>query len=112
MEVFESGLEREPNNVKILRELAWVKATAKDGQWRDGAEAERLAKRAVFLAPDDPDFQQVLAAAYAENRRFDEALETARRALRLAEANGNQGLSNLIRQCIPAYESGKPIRVN
>lgn len=112
LEVFKSGLEREPNNVKILRELAWIKATAKDGQWRDGAEAEKLAKRAVALAPDDPDFQQVLAAAYAENRRFDDALDTARRALQLAETNGNQGLSSLIRQCLPAYENKQPIRAN
>ena len=29
VETFRSGLEREPNNVKILRELAWIKATAK-----------------------------------------------------------------------------------
>ena len=112
LEAFKSGLEREPNNVKILRELAWIKATAKDGQWRDGAEAEKLAKRAVALAPDDPDFQQVLAAAYAENRRFDDALDTARRALQLAETNGNQGLSSLIRQCLPAYENKQPIRAN
>lgn len=110
--VFRAGLEREPNETKILRELAWIKSTAKDAQWRNGAEAVRLAKRAVELAPDDPDFQQVLAAAYAENRQFDEALATARRALQLADAADNQGLANLIRQCIPAYENRQPIRVN
>ncbi len=112
VETFRSGLEREPNNVKILRELAWIKATAKDEQWRDGVEAEKLAKRAVALAPDDADFQQVLAAAYAENLRFDQALGIARSALQLAAANGNQGLSSLIRHCIKAYESRQPIRAN
>lgn len=110
--VFLSGLEREPNNVKILRELAWIKATSKDAQWRNGPEALQLARRAVELAPSDADFHQVLAAAYAENRQFDHAIDSARRALKLAEANNNQGLSSLIRQCIPAYENKQPIRVN
>jgi hypothetical protein len=54
----------------------------------------------------------VLAAAYAENRQFDEAVLTARRALQLADAANNEALAGLIRKCIPAYESGQPIRVN
>lgn len=112
VQVFLSGLKREPNNVKILRELAWIRATSKDAQLRNGAEAVLLATRAVELAPSDPDIQQVLAAAYAENRQFDSALGTARKALQLAEAVGNQGLSNLIRRCIPAYQNRQPIRVD
>ena len=110
--VFLSGLEREPNNVKILRELAWIKATSKDAQLRNGPEALQLAKRAVELAPSDADFHQVLAAAYAENRQFENAISSARRALKLADANNKQGLSRLIRQCIPAYENRQPIRVD
>lgn len=110
--VFLSGLEHEPNNVKLLRELAWIKATSKDAQLRNGPEALRFAKRAVELSPDDADFHQVLAAAYAENRQFKNAIDSARHALQLAEANNNQGLSSLIRQCIPAYENNQPIRVN
>ena len=112
VQVFLSGLKGEPNNVKILRELAWIRATSKDAQLRNGAEAVLLATRAVELAPSDPDIQQVLAAAYAENRQFDSALGTARKALQLAEAVGNQGLSNLIRRCIPAYQNRQPIRVD
>ncbi|MDA0347323.1 MAG: tetratricopeptide repeat protein [Verrucomicrobia bacterium] len=112
VQVFLSGLDREPNNVKILRELAWIMATAKDAQFRKGPEALRMAQRAVELSPNDADFHQVLAAAYAENRLFDEALVSARRALQLAEATKNEGLSSLIRKCIPAYENKQPIRVN
>ena len=112
MRTFSAGLERDPNNLKILRELAWIKATSKDAQWRNGAEAVQLAKRVVEWAPRDPDFLQVLAAAYAENRQFDDAVQSARRALRLADATNNKQLSSLIRQCIPAYENRQPIRVN
>lgn len=112
LRVFAAGLVSDPNNLKILRELAWIKATSKDAQWRNGAEAVRLAKRAVELAPEDPDFLQVLAAAYAENRQYDDALLSARQALQMAEAANNQGLSSLIRKCIPAYENRQPIRIN
>jgi len=112
VQVFRSGLEREPNNVKLLRELAWIKSTSKDAQLRNGPEALQFAKRAVELAPSEADFHQVLAAAYAENREFDNAIRSARRALKLAEASNQQGLSNLIRQCLPAYENKQPIRVD
>jgi tetratricopeptide (TPR) repeat protein len=112
MRTFSAGLERDPNNLKILRELAWIKATSKDAQWRNGAEAVQLAKRAVEWAPQDPDFLQVLAAAYAENRQFDDAVLSARRALRLADVTNNKQLSELIRKCIPAYENRQPIRIN
>ncbi len=112
VEVFSSGLEREPNNVKILRELAWIMSTSKDARLRNGPEALRLAKRAVELSSEDADFHQVLAAAYAENRQFENAIVSAKHALQLAIANNNQDLSSLIRQCIPAYQSNQPIRAN
>lgn len=110
--VFMSGLQRKPNNVKILRELAWIKATSKDSQLRNGSEALQLAKRAVELSPSEADFHQVLAAAYAENRQFDSAISSARRALELADASNQQSLSGLIRQCLFAYENKQPIRVD
>ena len=110
--VFMSGLQRKPNNVKILRELAWIKATSKDSQLRNGSEALQLAKRAVELSPSEADFHQVLAAAYAENRQFDSAISSARRALELAGASNQQSLSGLIRQCLSAYENKQPIRVD
>jgi Flp pilus assembly protein TadD len=110
--VFMSGLQREPNNVKILRELAWIKATSKDSQLRNGSEALQLAKRAVELSPSEADFHQVLAAAYAENRQFDSAISSAHRALELADASNQQSLSGLIRQCLSAYENKQPIRVD
>jgi tetratricopeptide (TPR) repeat protein len=112
VDVFMTGLQREPNNVKILRELAWIKATSKDAQLRNGPEALQLAKRAVELSPSEADFHQVLAAAYAENRQFDSAISSARRALELANASNQQSLSSLIRQCLPAYENKQPIRVD
>ena len=98
--------------MKILRELAWIKATSKDPQLRNGSEALQLAKRAVELSPSEADFHQVLAAAYAENRQFDSAISSARRALELADASNQQSLSGLIRQCLSAYENKQPIRVD
>jgi tetratricopeptide (TPR) repeat protein len=106
------GLQLNPSDTKILRELAWIMGTSTNPQLRNGPEALRLAKRAVELAPNDPDFHQVLAAAYAENREFDNAINSARRALQLADTNNNSGLSSFIRKCIPVYEKKQPIRID
>jgi hypothetical protein len=51
-----------------------------------------------------------LAAAYAEAGRFSEAVETARRALNLALAQGNTALADALRKKIALYEAGLAYR--
>ncbi len=111
-EVLREGLKREPENVKMLRELAWSMATAKDYNLRNGSEAVRFARMAVKRLPDNADFCHVLAAAYAENGEFEKAVQTAREGLRLAQANKDRSLSEFILQCLAQYENGRPVRSN
>ena len=110
--VFRSGLKREPKNPKILRELAWILATAKIPPLRNGAEAVRLARKAVANAPGEADFHHVLAAAHAENRQFELAIASARRGIQLAHENNQTELRDFIRQCLGAYERGQPLRAD
>jgi len=84
-------------------------ATAANDSVRDGKRAVLLAERANALASNnDPTILHTLAAAYAEARRFDEALQTARRAMKLASRADNNAVYNAIRDELPLYELGLP----
>jgi len=89
--------------------LAWLLATSSDDSIRDGNRAIEVAKQAVQLSGgQDANYLRTLAAAYAESGRFDEATETAQRALQAAQTQGNSILANLLRDEIALYELGLP----
>ncbi|MDA0350361.1 MAG: tetratricopeptide repeat protein [Verrucomicrobia bacterium] len=106
------GLQRDPTSIKCLRELAWIFATAKADQYRNGSEAVALAKRLVELVPGDPDFRNVLAAAYAETREFQKAIKEAEQGLTLARSSNDQIQIDILSKCLGAYRSSQPIRTN
>jgi len=106
---FNHALQLAPDRVNALNGFAWLLATAADDSVRDGKRAVLLAERANALAGDnDPTILHTLAAAYAEARRFDEALQTARRAMKLASRADNNAVYNAIRDELPLYELGLP----
>lgn len=89
--------------------LAWLLATSSDASIRDGNRAVELANEALRLSyGKDPNYLRTLAAACAENGRFAEAEETARRALRAAELLGNRPLITALRDEIALYNLGLP----
>ena len=53
---------------------------------------------------------KVLAAAYAENGRFSEAIETAHRGAELAISQGNPGLAAELESNSALYQSSRPLR--
>jgi tetratricopeptide (TPR) repeat protein len=78
---------------------------------RNGAEAVKLAERAVELSKgEDPVFLDTLGMAYAENGRFADAVETARRAQRLARAQNNSSLADVLDKRINLYQARQPYR--
>ncbi|RPI24664.1 MAG: tetratricopeptide repeat protein [Acidobacteria bacterium] len=94
-----------------LGRLARIRATSSDASLRNGAEAVALAERAVQLSGgQDALLLDTLSVAYAEAGRFQEAIQTARRALDLARQQNNQALVSAIPGRIAAYEAGKPVR--
>src|SRR5260370_17704545 len=71
-------LHFDSDNIEALNALAWARATCVDPELRDGKEAVALAQRAVRLSRDEnPVLLRTLAAAYAENGQFSEAVSTA-----------------------------------
>lgn len=113
LEQWRAGLRLEPDNLVVLRQAAWLLATDADAALRNGAEAVRFATRALELSgPADPAALDGLAAAYAEARRFPEAVETARRALSLAEAQNKPALAEALKARIALYEKQQPWRAS
>jgi tetratricopeptide (TPR) repeat protein len=94
-----------------VRDAAWLLATWPEAEARDGSEAIALAERAAALTGHgDSRTLDTLAAAYAESGRFDDATRTARQALALAEAAGNDGLAQAIRARLALYRRQTPYR--
>ena len=102
-----AGLRLEPDRVTALKGAAWILATAPDAKLRDGRQAVAWAQRAAELSGEsDAAALDVLAAAYAEAGRFPEAVQTAQRALALANAQGNRTLAEAVKARIAFYEAG------
>ena len=102
------GRGADPDDVTSRLGLAWQLATHPDASIRDGARAVVHATAACELtAWEQPGPLDVLAAAYAEAGRYDEAVETAARAATLAaEGRGPVGSGLAERQAL--YARKKP----
>ena len=106
-------LRLEPNMLEALDNLAWIFATSKNPNFRNAAEAVKLAEKACALtAHEQPLMLDTLAAAYAESGRFDNALQTAQKAMEIASSNGLVGLARKIEKRMQIYQSGSPFYEN
>jgi tetratricopeptide (TPR) repeat protein len=103
-----AALRLRPDRVDTLNSLAWILATHPTRTFQDGAQAERLARRAVELTHgDEPIPLDTLAAAQARQGQFSEAVETARRAVIVAEKQKRPDLANQISRRRTLYETEK-----
>jgi tetratricopeptide (TPR) repeat protein len=106
---YEAALKSEPEFILAQNNLAWLLATCSNASVRDGAKAVQLAKQADRLTGgNDPIILHTLAAAYAENRQFPEAVVAAQRALEIADANGITSLAESLRSKLALYQAGSP----
>ena len=98
-------------NARVLNALAWLRATAKIDNLRNGAEAERLVRQAIQLLGQPNLFvQQTLAAALAEQGKFDQAVTAATEARHMAQQmNRERDVAELDKQ-LESYRSGKAYR--
>jgi len=101
----------QPDNGNAASNLAWVFATCPEDSIRNGAGAVELAERAFRISGGKiPMIYRVLAAAYAENGRFGEAIATAKRGAELANSQGNPALVAELESNIALYQSATPLR--
>jgi hypothetical protein len=87
----------------ILVVLWWRRYRRSDHSISHG---HRIAEQADRLTGgNDPIILHTLAAAYAENRQFSEAVEAAQRALEPADANGIVSLAESLRSKLALYQA-------
>ena len=109
VDAYRRTLRLDPSLQTALNNLAWLLATASDPQLRDPEQALRLAQRAQRAAPrPDPALLDTLAAAYAAQGRFEEALRVAQRAAELARQGGAVTLAREIEAREALYGAGRP----
>jgi cytochrome c-type biogenesis protein CcmH/NrfG len=111
VEEWQKVLELEPNNGNALSNLAWIFAASPDQSLRDGPKALQLAEEAMRISAGRiPILFRTLAAAYAENGRFSEAIHTAQQGVELANSQGNSALATELQSSIALYQAGQPLR--
>ncbi|MEP7072433.1 MAG: tetratricopeptide repeat protein [Verrucomicrobiota bacterium] len=107
---YETVLKGAPRFGSTLNNFAWLLSTCPDGSLRNGAKALEMAETADGLAGGkNPVFLRTRAAAYAESDRFNDAIETAQRALQLAVAGQNSVLARNLHKDLYLYRNRFPL---
>jgi tetratricopeptide (TPR) repeat protein len=108
---YQKALELAPGSISTLTNLAWLLATSQDASLRNGPKAVELAKQADRLVGGtNSRVLRTLAAAYAENGEFANAIRTARSAMELARMHGEDSLTTDLNQQIALYQLRMPYR--
>ena len=108
---YQKALELAPSSIPTLTNLAWLLATSPDASLRNGLKAVQLAKQADRLVGGTNTIAlRTLAAAYAENGEFANAIKTARSAMQLARMHGEDTVITDLDQQIALYQLGMPYR--
>jgi Flp pilus assembly protein TadD len=108
---YQKALELAPRAIPTLTNLAWLLATSPDASLRNGPKAIELAKQADRLVGGTNTLVlRTLAAAYAENGEFANAIRTARSAMQLARMHGEEAVMTDLDQQIALYQLGMSYR--
>lgn len=107
IKAYEDSLRLNPNLASVVNDLAWIFATSRDAQFRDPHRAVEFGERAAYLSGNiDPEVLDTLAAAYASDGRFVDAIAAAQRGIDLAErSNEKRVLADDMRTRLHLYEA-------
>jgi hypothetical protein len=96
---------------QVLYNLSWILASHEDEKYRNGEEAVKLAEKLCKITKyNQPLALDALAAAYAETKRFDAAVLTAKKALGLALHQGPEELVLGLKKRLQLYQAELPYR--
>jgi Flp pilus assembly protein TadD len=110
---YRQALLIEPNMFQALYRQAWIAATHENIKFRNGIKAVELSEKLCKLTDyNEPLALDVLAAAYAEAGRFEEAVQKAEKAHRLALISGPEELILGVKKRLQLYQAGSPYRQN
>jgi choline-sulfatase len=102
-----------PERPELAWELAWILATHPDARVRKGAEAERIAQGQLDASGGrDPRFLEALAAAKAEQGRYEDAAGLETRAMGMVPPNASEELRAGMAGRLAMYRQGRPVRTS
>jgi tetratricopeptide (TPR) repeat protein len=105
----DEAIRLKPDGPAAYRWRGWVRATANDPAFRNGALAVADATRACELTSwQNPEYFPALAAAYAENGQFDEAVRWQMKSLC---DDLPEGVKSGLRERLALFKARKPYRV-
>jgi len=96
--------------VSAAANIAWILATSYDDRVRNGGEALRRAQNLYRNASTDPTVLDALAAALAENGRFEEAVAVCQRMNSIAAASGDAEGQRRAQERMASYAAHHPWR--
>jgi tetratricopeptide (TPR) repeat protein len=108
---YQEALRLKPDFDAAMNNLAMLRASCPQAEFRNGGEAVQLAETACRLSGrHNPSYLGTLAAAYAEAGRFGDAVKTMQEALALSEASGAKDLAAIQTRMLEQFQAGKPFR--
>lgn len=109
---WERAIQLRTNYFAAENNLAWALATDPDPTLRNGSNAVQLALDANRLsATNNPLVLHTLAAAYAEDGQYSNAVTTAGQALEQAAVTHNVELADAIEEQLKFYQANQPYHV-
>jgi protein O-mannosyl-transferase len=111
--LYRKALKFSPEMIQALYNLSWLIATHEDKKVRNGNEAVKLAEKLCSITHyTEPLALDALAAAFAETKRFDAAVLTAKKALNIALRKGPKELVSGLEERLKLYQTEQPYRQN
>lgn len=111
MKIFDIAMQTADYDIRIAGRLAWILATSSKSDLRDGKKAIELAESVCMKTGyRQPEYLDILAAAYAEAGYFKKAVEIAQQGLQSAELEKKQQLFRQIQFRLGMYKKNKPFR--
>ena len=110
MRDYKQAIALKPDHARIHNGIAWELATTPDPGARNGAEAVRLAKKAVSLQDRVALYHDTLAAAYAEAGRFEDAVAEQYRAITMLHVAGKNEAIAHFQSRLDLYRQRRPYR--
>lgn len=105
----EKVIELDPNSPMPISQLALILAENKNATYHNPQLAIRLAEQACKLTGyKQPEFLDTLALVYAADGKYQMAIETAKKALDIAQSRGQEQLKNRIQEHLRSYEVKRP----
>jgi tetratricopeptide (TPR) repeat protein len=108
---YQKALDFNPDMIQALYNLSLIFSCIKEQKYRDSEKAMNMAEKLCKINQyNEPLSLDALAAAYAEEGRFDDAVSTVEKALNLAIHNGPESLVSDLKKRLQLYRKGEACR--